>query len=459
MIEERLVRAETYKKLQFLLKQYSNLPSQDLPCEGAQSAWNFLTSILKKLLSRFEHYSHRQFKLINTILSHFETFCGYLDDSKTNKVPWSIIPSLEELFSAIKSNTQFVICPIWETNYRIINRNIIEYLDEKLLRIPDLIFDSTSNFDADRLEFLKQFPSGIYFVFYPRIERLSVLHFPLLGHEIGHIFSTDWIKNNFLNTLGTHDIMDKLRKYLESSLPKDVYDPLFRPRAIDTYAINLLEIYEKILSEFLSDIVGAFIFGHATIMSTYTFSLKYQLDDYKGIPDGYLPWRLRLYFIKRTLDYIGLDEFDSPYGGANKLLNEIDKNISGISIPNINLKGTDHEYIKYLLDLVDKEFDNICFEVNSFLRKQQYFPIYNERFQRVVIERLKQGIIPNSILSEDLEETPIDIRNIVTGTWRCLCEEDIKDWDSYYRVSYNMNLLSLKAIELSQTQKEFPRPL
>ena len=164
MIEKQIIKAETYKKLRTLQKQYKDLPHGDFLCDGAESVWRLLKDIINKLVERFDKYSSKQLQLFNELFPFFDRVCGYLDDSETKKIPWSIIPSIEDLFSKIKPGTKFIICPIWETNYAIYTKNIIEYLNLKVIQLPGLIFDWGPSFITDCENFLEPFPSGIYFV-------------------------------------------------------------------------------------------------------------------------------------------------------------------------------------------------------------------------------------------------------------------------------------------------------
>jgi hypothetical protein len=447
--------AETYRRIKYLQKQFLTLPHRDFPCLGAESAWKFLSSIIKILIQRFDQYTSRQLKLLNTALPLFEHFCGFLDDSEVKKVPWSIIPSLEELFTKIKPDTQFVISPLWETNYKIYNTNIIEHLDTQLLGIKGLLFDDDQDFETKRRDFFLEYKKGVYFVFYPRTERLSVLHFPLLGHEIGHIFSTEWLNNKFVDTLNKYDINKKIKIYIENALPPDLIGDLFKPQYIQRQIVEILALYKQIVSEILADIVGVYIFGHSALLSCYIFALKYDLDDFMAVPKGYLSWRFRLYFIFKALDLMKAGQFPLKYSNTNELINEIRKIVNTIDIKNYNYEKTKHKYIQYIVEVLDEEFDKICMEIETFLGGQQYLNIYSNVYQDEVVERLKNNITPNCKLIDNLIEKPIDLRNIVCGTWLFLSDLDPNRYEEYYERCHSVNLLSLKAIELSYYQKQF----
>lgn len=454
MNEKSIVLIETYKKLFFLKKQYFGLPHKDFICDGAEYIWKLQVNIIEKLINRFEKYSNKQLQLINTLFPFFEKICGYLDDSKTKNVPWSIIPSLETLFSEIRPDTKFIICPLWETNYKIFNRNIIEYIDETVLSVPGLLFDSSDDFDANKNKFLEEYPSGIYFVFYPRTERLSVLHFPLLGHEIGHIYASIWLDEYFEKLLKESDIEETLKKEVKTEFSKNAINgPLFLDHIIDVRVFEILKIYKQIFAETISDIVGAFIFGPSTLFSSYIFALKFGLDDFKGFTDGYLPWRFRLNLICRALDYMKIGNLPDSHKQANVWISNICKTAI-IDFKSFSYK-VQYKYCAYVIDLIIRNFSEICCNIEKFISDQNYKNSYDEKHQGTVVERLENGIIPNCRIDGDLREDPICLRNIVAGTWIYLCELDMGNYDKYLTDSINANLLSLKAIELSHFQNEF----
>lgn len=454
MNEKEIIRIETYKKLLLLRKQYYGLPHGDFLCDGGEYIWSLQVNIIKKIIERFDIYSYRHLQLINTLFSFFEKICGYLNDSKTKNVPWSIIPSLEDLFTKIKPNTKFVICPLWETNYKIYNRNIIEVIDQTLLSVPNLIFDPSDDFVDIKNKFLSDYPAGIYFVFYPRTERLSVLHFPLLGHEIGHIYSLTWINDNFRRMIEESDIERLLRKEINSDIPAIVQsETLFIDNLIENQLLVIYDMYTNILAETISDIVGTFIFGPSTLFSSYIFAIKGGFDDFKGLKFGYLPWRFRLNYICNALEYLGLEY---PPTGLDKSYNWVDEIKKTADIDFDKYKySRENRYCKYIASLISSNFNSICKSIEGFVGDQNYKNSYDEKLQKNVVERLENGIIPNCIIDDKLKETPIGLRNIVAGTWLHLCELDLADYEKHCLKSLNANLLSLKAIELSHFQNDF----
>ncbi len=455
MTEKKILKTETVKKLILLKKHHYRLPHSDFLCDGAIHVWKLQIKIIEKLLERFNKYTHKQLQLINTVLPFLEKICGYLDDSKTINVPWSIIPSLEDLFSKVKPDTQFVICPLWENNYQIINRNIVEYLDNSVISIPGLLFDPGSNFEAEKKNFLSDAPSGIYFVFYPRSERLSVLHFPLLGHEIGHIFASSWLDSNFNDSLFNQEAEKTLKAEIDSEIPPDVIDPIFKETFINNRLLEMLEIFHKVLSEVISDIVGVFIFGPSALLSSFIFAIKFGLDDFRALEYGYLSWRFRLFFICKAIKYMENDKLPSRYTKSIQLMEEI-LTLADIDINKYSY-NKQHRFIRHIVRLFDEKIQVVFQDIESFLADQVYSKNYDESHQKKIFERLQNGIIPNSILDDKLDETPMGLRNIVGSTWLFVNELSESDSLEYFKKASCANLLSIKAIELSHFQKDFDK--
>lgn len=453
MIEKEILKSETYKKLILLKKHYYRLPHSDFLCNGAEHVWKIQVKIIEKLIERFDKYSQKQLQLINTFTPFLEKICGFLDDSKTINVPWSIIPSLEDLFSKVKPDTQFVICPLWETNYQIFNRNIIEYLNETIISIPGLLFDYGPNFEDENKSLLEGAPSGIYFVFYPRAERLSVLHFPLLGHEIGHIYALIWLNLNFKEKLISTEIEKKLKSEIDSEIPPNAIDPIFKESYINRRLLEMFETFKRVLAEIISDIVGAFIFGQSALLSSYIFAVKFGLDDFRALEYGYLSWRFRLYFICKAIKYMGIEKLPSRYIKSNELITEIFR-ISKVDIEKYDYKQH-HRFIRHIVKIFDSNLNKVFKDIETFLGNQVYRKNYNEIHQKNIFERLQNGITPNSMIDGELNETPMGLRNIVGATWIYVNEISISDNQEYFQHALCANLLSIKAIELSHFQEDF----
>lgn len=448
--KDKILRGEIYCRLVTIKKYYYNLLNQTFPTEGSRSLVKLVIKITNILQKQYEQYSIGQIKHIGTLCCGFEAWCGYLFESRITNVPWSIIPALEEIFKNIKKNFQFAICPIWEFNYKITKKNVIEEL-KKIARIPNFLFEFKDKtvFDKEVEKFFEEYPEGLYFILFPKLERLSALHFALLGHEIGHTFAQKWKIMNFQGFVKNFKLEDKFNEIAEEEsktnqniLKTDVY----RKFKVNYY----FEVTRKILMELISDIFGSYIFGDSSLIALYLFALRTDLDSINKWEYGYLSLRYRLKLINDSLEYI-----KNKINFKSSINNGWDLHISDcINKPCKDL-SLNNRYVKTIIDLVElnkkKLFDDIYNEVNN----QIFYKHINDDLILKVKERLKNNIIPNSFFDDALNENPIGFRNILYGTCMYLIEDISSDISIYEKRSKNINLLSIKGIELSIEQDRF----
>ena len=453
-MENDVLKSETYKSLLSIRRQYVNLSKYSFPCKGSSTVWQLLHLLIEKLLERIDKYTTRQIRLINTLLPTFDSFCGLLDDSILDKVPWSILPSLESIFSKIRQGSEFVITPQWEVNYAVFNKNIIDYIDGKILSIPNLVFDAGPNFQENKAQFLTKFNKEVYLLLYPRGERLFVLHFPLLGHEIGHIFANEWISVNFNNKLKQLDLYNKVDNYIKQNMPADFKGSLFEPQYVINERGRIFDVFTKIMAEIISDFVGAIVFGPSALLSTFVFSLKFGYDDPSGIEHGYFPWRFRLYFLSKILNIFHTYNFPASFSGVKDWLTQINQLTNGYDYIGFLSNQTKYAFTSFLFELIDTDTKAISDELVHLVPAPHYSDVSNPSLQVEAANRLKNGIIPNCLISDDLQEMPVGFINIIVGTWLFLCEHPLDDVCKFNEISRTANLLSLKGIELSHLQQE-----
>lgn len=108
-----------------------------------------------------------------------------------------------------------------------------------------------------------------------------------------------------------------------------------------------------------------------------------------------------------------------------------------------------------LLRAIDKAQEEIYSEMIKLSGDQCYIKTFSQEAYQEVLERLENGITPNATIRENLVEQPIDVRNIVLGTWAFVTSISIDDYKEYTEKARIANLLSLKAIELSTLQEDF----
>jgi hypothetical protein len=452
-MDDRVLKIEVYRSLIALKRQYDNLPRDNFPCEGANKLWSLLSYLIDMMIDRVESYYPTQLRLLNTLLTHFETYCGQLYNSTVDKVPWSILPSIENIFGRIKKDALFIITPQWEYNYGIYIQNVVDLLKSKVILSSNLIFEPDDKYDENVANLLNKYPNEIYILLYPRRERLSVLHFPLLGHEIGHIFAELWLSKYYEDKLKTHDVDNNIEAYIKKIKPTELVGSLFQKNYIHRMKYECSEVFHRVTREIISDFVGALIFGFPALLASYIYSVQCDFDDIRHIDKGYLPWRFRLYFISKILKEFNIRSLSNFNGDITAWLQNIEAIIDGYDYDKKLRTHDRYGYVVYLFLMLDSELSNIAKELMQLVPKPHYTDIENREMCEEVVRRLKKGILPNCSIDENLSEKPIGFRNIITGTWLYLCDQPLNKTIDFNKKSKNANLLSLKAIELSHLQR------
>lgn len=454
---EKIIRGEIFSRLKVIEKYYYILKDQVFPTSGSEHIVKLILDILQLLQNRFDKFTIQHIRFIGSKCCDFEELCGYLLESRITNVPWSIVPTLEKVFQSVKPGAEFAICPMWESNYSILKRDVINDLKE-IAKIPNLLFDANSAEELDSLvkNLFTEFPASIFFIFFPKAERLSVLHFALLGHEIGHTFAQTWIDTNYdeflkktnfianIEQIATTQFKEQFNQE-EEAQTENIFAHIFKVQMIYKYE----DVIKKILSELLSDVFGAFLFGETALIASYLFAQRSDIDSVQWWEKGYLSFRYRLWFVWKAIEYLKSKKTISVRGGNwDHLLKEC----IGVECEDIHI---DDKYLQAILKILNTENSNLFEIILNEVGDNLYSKYVNEDEIQKVKERLINNIVPNAYLDEQLHEHPIEFRNILYGTCLYLAEQNPANHQEYERRTKIANLLSLKGIELSAEQMRF----
>ncbi|HEX9942009.1 MAG TPA: dCTP deaminase [Thermoanaerobaculia bacterium] len=243
----------------------------------------------------------------------------FVQGSRTERLPWGIIPSFEQLASRLVPDRQVMLRPDWDYNYTVILADFRKYYLHYLREFQDAL--PHVDIEEDVLGDLK-YPFHV--IAFPSLERENILLHTLLGHEIGHLFAerflTDKRKDNFKRSIveQIEEITDQELQHEEftESKPGTLF---YEGRKKDRQAYNAElaeEYWARALEEILSDIVGAILFGPAALFSTLEMACQQDYD----IPPSpgssfYPPWRTRL---REVLNIIEMG--DAPFFPINASL-------------------------------------------------------------------------------------------------------------------------------------------
>lgn len=448
------LKGEAYCRLRTIHKHYRRLQMHDFPTAGPASLVILTSKIVHLMLERFGKYTDNQVRHIFQLCSTFETIYGYLSDSKLSSVPWSVIPALEELFSRAQKQIEFAICPIWENNYKVITENIVE-LYRSIASAGDLLFDAgdKAELDSRMNKLFEGHPRGIYFLFFPRMERVSAVHFALLGHEIGHIYSDYWINSEFGLFLAKHDIEGSFETIAKAEYAKLTAGVSNSPDIFETnYVVgkrnDMVGMCLRVMREIVADIYGAMLFGDTALVAQYLFFLGQDIDDIDQWPDGYPSPRLRMKLAHEGVKLMKAHDNLTATGSGWEAMIE-----TWVGSEARDREG--NEYRKAFLDAVDAALHEIYDNVTSALGPEVFTKHVDEQTICASVQRLEAGIPPNALVSQDGTESPVDFRNILYASTRCLGSNVPAELEEYEHRSRMINLLGTKGIELSMEQERF----
>ncbi|MCL2800536.1 MAG: hypothetical protein FWD28_02085 [Treponema sp.] len=264
-LEEKVLKSEILLKIRVTLRKVKKLSHEVFPTVGPQKILLLSERILEQIINRHKDYSFNQMFFVKTgILKLIIELISQIEYSTVKNVTWSIIPAYNMLFTSLLKNTEYIIVPQWEENYAIRNRNLIEEFSNHLL-VPGLIFEIDTP-EKKIKEILEDIPEKIYLIKYSRLEKLSALHMALLGHEIGHIFATRWMNEEYSKFAHSTTLFTQLkdiamRELKKEGLTDDMFVNDFMQMKMRSYNTLIIKNY----SELLSDVFGCALFGQEVI--------------------------------------------------------------------------------------------------------------------------------------------------------------------------------------------------
>lgn len=396
----------------------------------------------------------------------------YIDSARCQRVPWSIIPAFEDYAEELLGEVEVMFCPLWEYNYQIIANDLREYYNDMLKS-----FTNIPGFDlAVAKKYISSLKKPFHIVRFPSPERLNIRLHTNLGHELGHKLASKFItkerKDAFSKSINKdiNTIIDE--KIKSGELPKE---PIYKLDFSQRFIERTSRIWERALSEILSDLTACIIFGPASLFSMYDFALQDELDH---LPDEqfnfYPPWRFRLrtafnllesysekfFPVPKNVSHIGNTLENSKhvadyYTFIRSLINN-KKDLKRIETdPIINLV-----YLK--LDHWIKEGINFLLE-NKFLKSNQLTP--SKLYEKIpyLIERLENHIIPNACEQSAHDRDPADFAEIVNTAWyfwlsksRGIISNGELEKNTYLE-RINMNKLCLKAVEYAHLEQRYKK--
>ncbi|WP_145254205.1 hypothetical protein [Planctomycetes bacterium Pan216] len=215
---------------------------------------------LKRLISRY-----RQLTLRQRVLAAIEK-------SRTEEVPWSLVPSVERICKCILPERPVLVTMKHQMTYEV-----------------------TYNEDGN----------GRIILHLPLLHRANAFMHVLIGHELFHPAIADFLKEAWPDVgEGIHVICDDVLKHEEPD------HALFQTRRLDELVTRAHRIWKRGVEEFMCDIGAAALFGPAALWTMSGYASSSDLDTDPTRNDSYPPWRKRLSVV---YDHVVDNELEKPY--------------------------------------------------------------------------------------------------------------------------------------------------
>lgn len=408
-------------------------------------------------------------KLLDKLIIRVGEHVQYIDSARRERVPWSIIPAFEDFAEDLLGKVEVMFCPLWEYNYQIITDDLKEYY-LNLIKI----FSNIPGFDLELAkEHISSLKKPFHIIRFPSPERLNIRLHANIGHELGHKlaakFFTPERKDRFANS-----ILDSVNLFIEENV-KDGKIPegaLLKLNVRQNYIEKAAIIWERALSEILSDLTACILFGPAPLFSMYDFALQDELDHKPTEQISfYPPWRYRLREAFNLLE--SYDEKFFPIPKEATLIGNILENGRLVA-----------DYYSYIKSLIENENDlaliksepivNIVYEnLNAWIKEGVTFLLDDQNLKKsqltpsklykklpYLVERLENNILPNALEKNINNRMPADFAEIVNTAWyfwlsksRVIIDTEGNLADNIYQERINMNKLCLKAVEYAHLEQ------
>lgn len=384
-------------------------------------------------------------KLISTYIFKLELvhdMLGVIANGTKSSVPWALTRVVREILGCVApTNIHVIYAPIWTLNFAI-HPHRLEQLYEGL----EPILEAT----AEGQELRKNLPRIIEINF-SYLDRKSPLLYGILGHEIGHIFSSEYFEKN--STLDHSWMSTNLSPLLTGKPMKDQI----------AFLSDLNAVRKRAIEEVGADLFALYVAGPAFVFSVFDVLSRLAVDDSMPSPRNKL-YPSNRFRMKAILDALKSKwDFDNStiadtddkkvfQKGLKSLASIINKSSpveNGAPDPRINLA------YKYLMQ---KDIPQMLTELSTKVIKPfDYSKFFSNSAS--LVGRLENNIPPNQYGVE--LNTWVDSISILNVTWLSELKAIIsKDWsdlanDGYLSQLHLQDRLSLKAIELSEIQRSY----
>jgi dCTP deaminase len=282
-----------------------------------QNIFEYLGKVIPVIVSRIDWTQLDQaekditvLRVLDHQLKEFAAHIRYVESARTDRLPWQIIPSFENLVEHLRPGAQVMLRPMWHYNYATIVSNLRDvYLSDLQayeFYLPDIDVES---------RVLTPLGSAFHIVSFPALERDNILLHSLIGHEIGHLIAKSLVEAD------ASDFLAKARSEIEKATDDELkqnrltgdeigslWSGRIRAQQIAENSELCLRFWSRGLEEILSDIVGAVLFGPAALFSTLEIAIQIGFDLPPSKRNNYYPpWRTRIREVFTVVESLASD--------------------------------------------------------------------------------------------------------------------------------------------------------
>lgn len=420
----------------------------DVPRAFAQLIRGVAQIVRREIVSEWEAYGRqrdpeglRQIQTLDALNRRSANYLRYLHGSTADRVPGTLSRALDRLSKMLGLRAQLLLREKWRYNYSVEVEALTEAYRETLSAIIS---------DEELEAFFSEFEPPFHSIAFPAIERESVLLHAALGHELGHVFSERWIKDDE----NAPEVGDQLKQAVQGLLDNNPREPLLQRQAHLAGVDHLRKIRRRLLQEYTADLVGVELFGPAFVfaMASIARSQSEDLDRPPSAEEDYYPsWRSRIKNAGDALMETGWLPLPEPPKGLEAEILNVSSCLKDICDLGNAEPSSFHAHRQ--TSVADELARSRLPQFRAYMLSK--FVQYPERNKLVLdayplVERLDLKLPPNDASSSPRKQRPPELASILNAGWFYRVgwvEHDDRGHDFILERLAILNRLVQKAIE------------
>lgn len=410
----------------------------------------------------------RLLRLTDRIVQELAQELRYVEGARTERLPWSIVPSFEALVREILPDVQIMLRAMWHYNYAFHLQDQRAFFRSILLEHGDYV--PTVDLDRDVLAPLTR---PFHIISFPSLEQKHILLHSLLGHEVGHLLVDRYLTpvRESAFAAATKREIEEYTDVQVAAIP-DSYGPevkrVLRDQFLSQNTRTAIQLWRRALEELLSDLAGVSLFGPASLFSTLEMAIQ---GGYDVLPaptnDFYPPWRMRLRHVWTTLHNQG-GWFDVPvelFAGDAARKERLDSRAGFIAALVADRRDERELRKDTLAAIAYREAENEIPRGEQFLLATCGLATTRPNAETLyralppLIGRLDNSIPPNAFESHlDDERVPTFVEIINAAWFHRVSLDPLANGTAPEQAAYvrnRLNNLALKAIEFSELARGY----